>query len=65
MKTPALVLLLLLSAAVIDMTLHVIARMFGEPQAERLANETEYEWHRDPSRDPFANLPDAKRKKKP
>jgi transcriptional regulator GlxA family with amidase domain len=52
-------------SAGIDMALHVIARLFGEPRAERIANETEYEWHRDPSWDPFADLPGAKRKKKP
>ncbi len=51
-------------SAGMDMTLHVIARLFGQPRAERLANEIEYEWHRDPSWDPFADLPAAKRKKK-
>lgn len=52
-------------SAGMDMTLHVIARLFGQPKAERLANEIEYEWHRDPAWDPFADLPRAKRKKKP
>lgn len=45
-------------SAGIDMTLHVIARLYGAPIAERLANETEYEWHRDPTWDPFAELHD-------
>ncbi len=43
-------------SAGIDMTLHVVARLFGKEAAERLANETEYEWHRDPSWDPYAEL---------
>jgi transcriptional regulator GlxA family with amidase domain len=43
-------------SAGIDMTLHVVARLYGKPAAERLANRTEYEWHRDPSWDPFAEL---------
>lgn len=37
-----------------DMALSVIARLFGADQAERIAIMTEYEWSRDPSRDPFA-----------
>lgn len=43
-------------SAGMDMTLHVIARFFGLKTAERLANVTEYEWHRDASWDPFADL---------
>ncbi len=43
-------------SAGIDMTLHVIERLYGEESADRLANLTEYEWHRDPSWDPFAAL---------
>jgi transcriptional regulator GlxA family with amidase domain len=43
-------------SAGIDMTLHVVERLFGPQAAERLANRTEYEWHRDPSWDPFAEL---------
>lgn len=43
-------------SAGIDMTLHVVARLFGAPVAEELAAESEYEWHRDPSWDPFAEL---------
>ncbi len=43
-------------SAGIDMSLHVIQRLYGEKAAERLAAATEYEWHRDPSWDPFAEL---------
>ena len=43
-------------SAGIDMTLHVVERLFGKQAAEGLANGTEYEWHRDPSWDPFAEL---------
>ena len=38
------------------MTLHVIARLYGREAAEALAIGTEYEWHSDPSWDPFAKL---------
>ena len=41
-------------SAGMDMTLHVIARLFGQARAEDLAKAIEYEWHRDPSWDPFA-----------
>lgn len=41
-------------SAGMDMTLHAIARLFGQATADDLANGTEYEWHRDPSWDPFA-----------
>jgi len=41
-------------SAGIDMTLHVVSRLFGLPAAERMADEIEHEWHRDPSWDPFA-----------
>ncbi|MCZ6545789.1 MAG: DJ-1/PfpI family protein, partial [Chloroflexi bacterium] len=41
-------------SAGIDMALYVIARLFGDETAERLAQVTEYEWHRDPAWDPFA-----------
>ncbi len=37
-----------------DMALAVIARLYGRERAERIATYTEYEWHSDPSRDPFA-----------
>jgi transcriptional regulator GlxA family with amidase domain len=41
-------------SAGMDMALAVIARLWGETLAERLALATEYEWHRDASWDPFA-----------
>lgn len=41
-------------SAGMDMALAVIARLAGPEAAETLALATEYEWHRDPSWDPFA-----------
>ena len=41
-------------SAGMDMSLHVVARLFGEETAELIAQGTEYEWHRDPGWDPFA-----------
>ncbi|UFS71904.1 DJ-1/PfpI family protein [Geomonas sp. RF6] len=41
-------------SAGIDMSLAVIARLYGKDVAEWLARATEYEPHRDPSWDPFA-----------
>ncbi len=41
-------------AAGIDMSLAAIARLFGAETAERVADLTEYEWHREASWDPFA-----------
>jgi putative intracellular protease/amidase len=41
-------------SAGMDMALAVIARLFGPERAETIAALTEYEWHRDPSWDPFA-----------
>jgi transcriptional regulator GlxA family with amidase domain len=41
-------------AAGIDMTLALVARLFGEEIAEDVAEYTEYEWHRNSSWDPFA-----------
>lgn len=41
-------------SAGIDMTLHVVGRLFGVPAAERMADEIEHDWHRDPAWDPFA-----------
>ena len=41
-------------SAGMDMVLHVVARLFGDEAAERLARGTEYEWHRDAAWDPFA-----------
>ncbi len=43
-------------SAGIDMTLHVIDRLYGTRAAERLAATAEYEWHRDPAWDPFAEM---------
>jgi transcriptional regulator GlxA family with amidase domain len=43
-------------SAGMDMTLHVIERLFGSKAAEGLAQGTEYEWHRDPKWDPFAEV---------
>jgi len=43
-------------SAGIDMTLHVIERLFGKQTAQDLANSTEYEWHREKSWDPYAEL---------
>jgi transcriptional regulator GlxA family with amidase domain len=54
-------------SAGMDMTLHVIERLFGTSKAESIAKQTEYEWHRDSQWDPFADLPEmksAKNKKK-
>ena len=36
------------------MALAVVARLYGRERAERIAAYTEYEWHADPGRDPFA-----------
>ena len=41
-------------SAGIDMALAAMADLFGPEMAERLALGSEYEWHRDPSWDPFA-----------
>ncbi len=38
------------------MSLYVIQRLYGEGAAIKLPNATEYEWHRDPIWDPFAEL---------
>jgi transcriptional regulator GlxA family with amidase domain len=43
-------------SAGMDMSLHVIERLYGEKTAEDLANRAEYEWQRDPSHDPFAGV---------
>lgn len=43
-------------AAGIDMTLALIARLSGAETAEQIAIRMEYEWHRDPSWDPFAKI---------
>jgi transcriptional regulator GlxA family with amidase domain len=41
-------------SAGIDMALAVIAQRYGQGTAEEIAVAMEYEWHRDPDRDPFA-----------
>jgi len=43
-------------SAGMDMSLAVIARLFGRAAAANLAAGTEYEWHEDPNWDPFAEL---------
>ena len=40
-------------SAGMDMTLAVIARVWGEESAEYAARFAEYTWHRDPAEDPF------------
>jgi transcriptional regulator GlxA family with amidase domain len=51
-------------SAGIDMTLYVVERLYGASTADRLADEIEYERHRDAAWDPFAekNAKPAKRK---
>ena len=41
-------------SAGMDMALAAMADLFGMEMAERLALGSEYEWHKDPNRDPFA-----------
>jgi transcriptional regulator GlxA family with amidase domain len=41
-------------SAGIDMALAVIARRYGPDKADAIARTMEYEWHRDPDWDPFA-----------
>ena len=43
-------------SAGIDMSLAVIAQLVSPELADHAANFAEYEWHRDPSWDPFAKL---------
>lgn len=43
-------------SAGMDMALAVMADLFGTEFAERMAIGTEYEWHKDATRDPFAKL---------
>jgi transcriptional regulator GlxA family with amidase domain len=43
-------------SAGIDMTLAMIARLVDVRTAEQVAIRMEYEWHRDPSWDPFAKI---------
>ena len=42
-------------SAGIDLSLALIARLFGQERAEQIAAGTEYAWHRDPAHDPFAD----------
>ena len=43
-------------AAGIDMALALIAHLHGHEVAERVATNTEYDWHADPAWDPFAAI---------
>jgi putative intracellular protease/amidase len=43
-------------SAGLDMSLALIARLSGQETAEQVATWAEYEWHRDPSWDPFAEV---------
>ena len=43
-------------SAGIDMSLALIARISGQEIAEQVATWAEYEWHRDPNWDPFAQV---------
>jgi putative intracellular protease/amidase len=43
-------------SAGIDMALAVMADLFGMAMADKIAVGSEYEWHKDASRDPFAKL---------
>lgn len=43
-------------SAGMDMALAVMADLFGMEMADRLALGSEYEWHKDADRDPFASL---------
>ncbi|MBX7168667.1 MAG: DJ-1/PfpI family protein [Pirellulales bacterium] len=43
-------------SAGIDMALHVVARLYGEETAERVADGIEHTWNRDPDNDPFAKF---------
>ncbi len=43
-------------SAGMDMSLAVMAKLFGQEAAEFIAVGTEYDWHKDPNWDPFAKL---------
>jgi transcriptional regulator GlxA family with amidase domain len=43
-------------SAGIDMALHVVARLFGEETAQKISDGTEYQWHKDADKDPFARF---------
>lgn len=40
-------------SAGIDMSLAVVARLYGDKVADNIAKATEYQWHRDAANDPF------------
>ena len=42
-------------SAGMDMALAMIARLYGEELAKKVADGTEYQWHRDPNVDPLLN----------
>ena len=39
-----------------DMALGLIAKLYGRETAQRIADMTEYQWHSDPTRDPFVRF---------
>jgi transcriptional regulator GlxA family with amidase domain len=43
-------------SAGMDMALHVVARLFGDELAGKIADGTEYQWHKDADKDPFAKF---------
>jgi transcriptional regulator GlxA family with amidase domain len=43
-------------SAGIDMALAVIANLYGQETAQRIANVTEYNWQTDPNHDPFTQF---------
>lgn len=43
-------------SAGMDMSLAVMAKLFGQPVAEAIAVGAEYDWHQDPAWDPFAEM---------
>jgi len=43
-------------SAGIDMSLHIVERLWGIELAEGIADGTEYTWNRDPTNDPFAKF---------
>jgi transcriptional regulator GlxA family with amidase domain len=43
-------------SAGIDMALHMVARLYGDETAQRVADGIEHEWQKDAGRDPFAKF---------
>lgn len=43
-------------SAGIDMSLHMVERLWGKELAQGIADGTEYEWHQDPDWDPFVRF---------